>query len=196
MQFQVHFPATPDTAALAPGGALIWKLSALRALVAFALCAVAASQPVPELLSWLLATYLLTDACVTLLAGLHMAWLDDDGEGLLLEALAGLITGMAVLLYARQLLALELTALLALWAIFSGLFLLQCAVSSLRCQPGRASMGTAALWSMGWGIVLAARAPDDVAALWLVLAVYGACFGVAMAGLAWRLRRARVAAPD
>ena len=167
-----------------------WELALVRSLVALTLAAVALTQPAPEARPWLLAAYLLADGLIAVLAGLRLASRDSDGEGLLLNGLSGIAAGLAVFLGAGELLMQELAALLALWAIFSGVFLLQTAAQRCIQEPGRGCMSAAALASMLWGTALAVSPPAGTRALWWALAVYALTFGLLTAALAWRLRRA------
>ena len=184
MQFRIPLASAP---AETSGRAQLWELALLRALAALVLATVALTRPMFETLSWLLAAYLLVDGCVALLTGLHLAWRDGDGAELMLEGLSSLAVCLAVSLGASDLITQELTAVMALWGIFSGLFLLQAAARQQRDEPGRGFAITAGLTSMLWGVVLASR--PKAMELWLALLLYAVAFGLPMGALAWRLWR-------
>jgi uncharacterized membrane protein HdeD (DUF308 family) len=183
MQFRFPLASAPaDTS----GRAQLWELALLRALAALVLAAVALTRPMFETLSWLLAAYLLVDGLVALLTGVHLAWRDGDGAELMLEGLSSLAVCLAISLGASDLIAQELTAVMALWGIFSGLFLLQAAARQQRDEPGRGFTITAGLTSMLWGAVLASQ-PSKAMELWLALLLYAVAFGLPMGALTWRL---------
>lgn len=183
MQFQFPLASAPaDTS----GRAQPWELALLRALAALVLAAVALTRPMSETLSWLLAAYLLVDGLVALLTGVHLAWRDGDGAELMLEGLSSLAACLAICVGTTDLIAQELTVVMALWGIFSGLFLLQAAARQQRHEPGRSFTITAGLTSMLWGAVLA-LGPSKGMELWLALLLYAVAFGLPMGALAWRL---------
>jgi uncharacterized membrane protein HdeD (DUF308 family) len=183
MQFRIPLASAPaDTA----GRAQFWELALLRALAALVLAGVAVTRPMFETLSWLLAAYLLVDGLAAFVTGVHLAWRDGDGAELMLEGLSSLAACLAICVGTTDLIAQELTAVMALWGIFSGLFLLQAAARQQRDEPGRGFTITAGLTLMLWGAVLASQ-PSKAMELWLALLLYAVAFGLPMGALTWRL---------
>ena len=166
-----------------------WWALALRgvAAVLFGLLALALPGATLAALVILFGAYALVDGAFALVTaaravGRHAAWL-----GSLVEGVLGVAAGVAVFLW-PGITTVALLALIALWAILTGIVEVVAAVRLRRELDGEWLLGLSGLVSILFGVVLLARPAAGALALIWAIGAYAILFGALLLGFAWRLR--------
>jgi uncharacterized membrane protein HdeD (DUF308 family) len=171
-----------------------WWALLIRGIAALILGIFALGWPGPTLvvLVLLFGAYAFVDGVFAIVSAVRartgeQAWL------LVLEGLAGLAVG--VLTYAwPSATALSLYALVAIWAIVTGILEIIAAAHLRRRVQREVLLVFAGVCSIAFGILMVVVPRTGVLALAFLIGVYGILFGVSMIALAFRLHHLRRAA--
>jgi uncharacterized membrane protein HdeD (DUF308 family) len=106
---------------------------------------------------------------------------------LLLEGLAGIAAGAIALLW-PGLTLLALLALIAAWAVLSGVFEIAAAIRLRKEISGEWLLALAGVATLGFGVLLVVFPAAGTLALVLLVGIYAVLFGVTLIALGFRLR--------
>jgi uncharacterized membrane protein HdeD (DUF308 family) len=106
---------------------------------------------------------------------------------LLVEGIVGVLAGLAAFFW-PGLTALVLLYIIAFWAIVTGVLEIIEAIRLRRVISNEWALIIGGILSVLFGILLVAMPGTGALALVLIIGVYAIIFGIALLGLAWRLR--------
>jgi uncharacterized membrane protein HdeD (DUF308 family) len=106
---------------------------------------------------------------------------------LLIEGIVGVLAGLAAFFW-PALTALVLLYIIAFWAIITGVLEIVEAIRLRRAISNEWALIIGGVLSVLFGIVLLAAPGTGALAVVFVIGVYAIIFGIALLGLAWRLR--------
>jgi uncharacterized membrane protein HdeD (DUF308 family) len=172
-----------------------WWAIVLRGVVAllFALWAVAFPPLTIAVLAVLFAAYLIVDGVLAVIAGIRAAEAHRKWWPFALEGAANLIAG-AIAFFAPALTVVVVIALVAAWAIVTGLLMLMPAFS-LPAGTGRGWMILAGVASIVLGIAIIFEPTFGVLYIVWTIAAYAGLFGIGLIALGLRVRALHRAGP-
>lgn len=170
-----------------------WWIVLLRGLLAIVLGVLTLLMPVVSLASLILvfAAYMLVDGVIGIVSGVRAARRGERWGWLVVEGLLNIAAGIGALVL-PGLTVLVFVALVAAWAIVSGIAMIAAAFR-LTKQHGRWLMGLAGVLSVIWGGLLIFAPITGALMLTLWIGAYAFVFGIALIALALRLRSRRAA---
>jgi len=129
------------------------------------------------------------------LAGLAVVGRDvlENWWVVLAEGLVGIALGVLALSW-HDIGGLRLLALLAAWAVVTGVFEVEAGVRLRRLAAGETSLLLAGVLSVGVGIALVALPKDDPVEIAWAIGLFGMTYGALLVLVAERMRRLAVAA--
>ena len=169
-----------------------WWVMALRGLVAIVFGILAFVWPGMTLavLVVLFGAYALVDGVLDIIVAFR-------GEAahrmmLLVEGIVGVLAGLAAFVW-PGLTALVLLYIIALWAIVTGVLEIVAAIRLRRAIRNELGMIIGGVLSVLFGLVLLAAPGAGALAVVFIIGVYAVVFGIALLGVAWRLREHHLA---
>jgi len=165
----------------------IWWLVTLRGLIGIGFGLFALFAPVATLISLLviLAVYLMVDGVFGLVSAALAGRAGERWDLLVVEAVANLVAGAAVLAW-PALTLLVLVLLLAGWAILTGALMIGTAINLKR--DGRVWLGLSGVVSVVFGIVLAVAPIIGAVVVTWWLGIYALVFGTVLVVFGLHLR--------
>jgi len=129
------------------------------------------------------------------LAGLAVVGRDvlENWWVVLAEGVVGMALGVLALAWS-EIGGLRLLALLAAWAVVTGVFEIEAGVRLRRLAAGETSLLLAGVLSVGVGIALVALPKDDPVEVAWAIGLFGMAYGALLVLVAERMRRLAVAA--
>ena len=140
-----------------------------------------------ELLVVLFGAYALVDGMFALAAAVSGGWDGRPWGALLVEAVTGILAGIAAFFWPGITL-LVLLYLMAGWAIATGVFEIVAAVQLRRHIEGEWALALSGILSILFGVALAAFPGAGLLAIVWIVAGYAVVFGVLLIALGLRLR--------
>jgi uncharacterized membrane protein HdeD (DUF308 family) len=170
-----------------------WWLVGLRGLAAIVFGILAFVWPGMTLavLVLLFGAYALVDGILDIIVGIR-----GDAPHrivLLVEGIVGVLAGLGAFLW-PGLTALVLLYIIAFWAIVTGVLEIVEAIRLRRAISNEFGLIIGGILSVLFGIVLLAAPGAGALAVVFIIGVYAVVFGIALLGLAWRLREHNAAA--
>ncbi len=171
-----------------------WWLVLLRGVLAILLGVLTMALPAVSLASLVLlfAAYMLADGAFGIVSGVRAARRGERWGWLVFEGLLDIAAGIAALVL-PGLTVIVFVALVAAWAIISGIAMIAAAFR-LTTNHGRWLMALAGVLSVIWGALLIFAPITGALVLTLWIGAYALVFGVTLVVLAFRLRSRRPAA--
>ena len=180
--------ASPRSDAMSAVLAQNWWLVALRGAFAVLFGIVAFAAPGATILSLVLlfSAYMLVDGVCAIVSAVRAARAGERWGLLVLEGVADIATGVAVLVW-PGLTVLAFVLMMAAWAVVSGALML---AASFRLQRahGRGWLALGGVVSIIYGIMLVIAPLIGALVLTWWLGAYALVFGIALLVLAFRLR--------
>jgi uncharacterized membrane protein HdeD (DUF308 family) len=171
-----------------------WWALAIRGIIAIAFGLLAFFQPQLTLnvLVTLVAAYLLADG-VSLLVSFVRG--DPDarraGWSVAVMGVLGIVAGVAAFVW-PNITALTLLAVVALWAILTGIFQVVAAIRLRREISGDLLMAIGGILSVAFGVYLLVNPSDGLLSLVWLVGIWAVAFGITNVVLAFRLRAGHV----
>lgn len=164
-----------------------WWVVALRGLAAIAFGILAFIWPGITLavLVLLFGAYAIVDGLLALYAAAR-----SGGQNVwapLLEGVLGVVAGIVAFVW-PGLTALTLVFIIAAWAIVTGVLEVFAAIRLRNVITNEWMLGFAGVLSVVFGLLLFAQPGAGALALVWIIGAYAVIFGIALLGLAWRLR--------
>jgi uncharacterized membrane protein HdeD (DUF308 family) len=166
-----------------------WGLLLLRAVLSIAFGLIALLMPGPTLAALILlfGAYALVDGAVALFVAIG-----HRGEAgfwtLLFVGVAGIAAGVLTFFY-PGLTAIVLLAVIASWAIVTGLLAIAFAIALRREMTGEWALATSGALSIAFGVLLIIQAQTGLLALVWLIGIYALASGIALIPLSLRLRQ-------
>ncbi len=164
-----------------------WWVIALRGVVAilFGILAIVWPGITLAVLILLFGAYALVDGIL----GIVAAFRGDSSHRVLLlvEGIVGVLAGLVAFFW-PGLTALVLLYIIAFWAIVTGVLEIVQAVRLRQVISNEIALIIGGILSVLFGIVLLVAPGTGALAVVLIIGVYAIIFGLALLGLAWRLR--------
>ena len=167
-----------------------WWALLLRGLVAIAFAVVAWARPGPTLaiLVVLFGAYAIGDGVVALVGAARASRRDEGGWLLAAEGLFGIALGIFTLRAPLHAMAIAF-ALVAVWALCTGVLELLAAARLRQHIPGEWLLMTSGLVRVAFGVLLFTRPAAGVLTLLWIAAGYALVDGILLVGLSLRLKR-------
>lgn len=167
-----------------------WWVIALRGVIAIAFGVLSFAQPQLTLrvLVTLVGVYLLADG-LSLLASYVRGDADARRAGwsVALMGILGIVAGVAALVW-PNITALTLLAVVAVWAILTGVFQIVTAIRLRRELHGELLMAIGGLLSIAFGVYLLVYPSDGLVSLVWLVGFWAIVFGITQVLLAFRIR--------
>jgi uncharacterized membrane protein HdeD (DUF308 family) len=166
-----------------------WWVVALRGVLAILFGVMAFIWPgmTVAVLVLLFGAYALVDGVFAVIASFREHGGNQNRWALLLEGIAGIIAGVLTFIW-PGITAIVLLYLIAAWAIVTGIFEIITAIRLRNEMTGEFWLVLAGILSVLFGVVIAIfPGAGALTVVWLI-ALYSIIFGVALIGLAFRLR--------
>ena len=165
-----------------------WWLYALRGVVAIILGVVAFTRPVQalEALVLVFGAYALVDGIFAIIAGIASYRFFDSWWAVLLEGVAGVITGMLTFFW-PNITALVLMYFIAAWALITGILEIVAAIQFRRVITGEWMLILGGLLSIIFSLMLFVFPGLGAVSMVWVIGVYAVFFGISEIIFAFRL---------
>src|SRR5713226_3167172 len=165
-----------------------WWVIGLRGLAAILFGVLAFVWPGMTLavLVLLFGAYALVDGVLTLLAAVRGGV--QHRIVMLVEGVVSVLTGLAAFVW-PGLTALVLLYIIAFWAIVTGVLEIVAAIRVRRAISNEFGLVIGGVLSVVFGVVLLIAPGAGALAVIFLIGAYAVVFGIALLGLAWRLRR-------
>jgi len=166
-----------------------WALLLLRAVLSIAFGLMALLMPGPTLaaLIMLFGVYAAVNGALALIVAIG-GWPERGFWSLLFEGIVGIAAGIVTFVY-PGLTAIALLAVIATWAIFTGVLAIATAVALRKELTGEWALMASGALSVVFGLLLIVRAQAGLLALVWLIGIYAMALGVALIPLAMRLRQ-------
>jgi len=167
-----------------------WWLVALRGALSILFGILALAVPVVALgvLIWVLAAYMLVDGCIALASAIGGMRANAEWGWLLVEGIVGVVAGVTAFLM-PGLAAFGILALIAAWAVVTGVFEIAAAIKLRREIQGELLLVLGGVASVALGVLLVLFPVAGLITGALLIGVYAIVFGALVLGLGVRLRQ-------
>jgi len=164
-----------------------WWVIALRGIAAIVFGILAFAWPGMTLavLVILFGAYALVDGVLAIIAAFRGE--SDHRLALGLEGVVSVLAGLAAFVY-PGLTALVLLYIIAFWAIVTGVLEIWAAIRLRRAISNELGLIIGGILSVLFGVILVAAPGAGALAVIFIIGAYAIIFGIALLGLAWRLR--------
>ncbi len=166
-----------------------WWTLALRGALAIAFGVLAFLWPGLTLLALviLFAAYALSDGILSIVGGIRTAKRSERWWLMVLGGVLGIVAGVLAIVW-PAITAIALLALIAAWAIVTGVFQVFAAYRLRRLIEGERLLALAGVASVAFGILMFVFPTAGALAVVWVIAAYAIAYGVLLLTLAFRLR--------
>ena len=166
-----------------------WWTLLIRGLLAIAVGVIAFVRPelTVRALVLVFAVYAIVNGVMALIAAIRGAQRGERWGMLLLEGIAGVGAG-AIALFWPGITLLALIALIAAWAVLSGVFEIAAAIRLRKEITGEWLLALAGIVTLGFGVLLVVFPSAGALALVLLVGLYAVLFGATLVALSFRLR--------
>jgi uncharacterized membrane protein HdeD (DUF308 family) len=174
-----------------------WWVLVIRGIVDILIGIIAFMAPFATMQAIILlfGAYAIVDGVIALVTAIRAAQKHERWWTLVIEGIVGVVLGLGAL-FVPGVTILALVAVVAVWAILTGIFEISAAIRLRRAIAHEWILGLAGVLSVIFGILLAAF--PVAGAVWLVtlIGAYALIFGVLMLILGFRLRSFSRHTPD
>jgi uncharacterized membrane protein HdeD (DUF308 family) len=166
-----------------------WALLLLRAVLSIAFGLMALLMPGPTLaaLIMLFGVYAAVNGALALIVAIG-GWRERGFWSLLFEGIVGIAAAIVTFVY-PGLTAIALLAVIATWAIVTGVLAIATAVALRKELTGEWALMASGALSVVFGVLLIVRAQAGLLALVWLIGIYAMASGIALIPLAMRLRQ-------